>query len=112
MSTELEWSHLLPAGAIGGGGGVDDDNDDAAAGQDNYGPPDNATIGTHHSSPISTVRTPPDFSPPVGHVQQFGKQLAAAPAACYDMDEAAVAYHGGFGMVQDPFGLDASLFSI
>lgn len=85
---------------------VDEDGADLYA-------PDNVTTAAH-SSPISTVRTPPDFSAAVHmqhHQHQFVKQLdgVGADAACFDPEEA---YHSGFGMAQDPFGLDASLFSI
>jgi hypothetical protein len=85
--------------------------------QDHYAP-DNITTSTHHPSPISSVRTPPDF-PAAVHLQhyqkQFGKKLDSAGAAvCFDHDSAGevLAYHAGFETVQDPFGLDASLFSI
>jgi hypothetical protein len=85
--------------------------------QDHYAA-DSITTATH-SSPISTVRTPPDFPAAAGHAQhkhRFTKQLDGA-SAYFDLDEASVeaavlAYHAGFGMGQDPFGLDASLFSI
>jgi hypothetical protein len=83
--------------------------------QDQYAP-DNITTATH-SSPISMVRTPPDFTTVLhGQHQQFAKQLDSAPA-CFDLDEAPGAgelhvYHAGFEMLQDPFGIDASLFSI
>jgi hypothetical protein len=97
-------------------------------------PIDNSTTATHattSSSPssASTVPTPPDFSA-VQHAgmiqqqhQQFAKQLEGA---CFslDVDAQSVArsmhsFHShahagaGFEMVpNDPFGLDASLFSV
>jgi hypothetical protein len=91
---------------------LDDDGQDHCA-------PDSVTTATH-SSPISTVRTPPDFCPAVAHVQHqhhgFAKQLdtRSGGTACFDLDEAAElhAYHARFEMAPDPFGLDASLFSI
>jgi hypothetical protein len=84
-------------------------------GQDHYAP-DNINTATH-SSPISTIRTPPDFSAAV-HMQhqQFAKQLDGA--TCFDLDSVVSVtgslhpYQTGFEMAQDPFGLDASLFSI
>jgi hypothetical protein len=90
---------------------------DEEGAQDRYAP-DNITTATHHSSPISSVRTPPDF-PAAAHMQhhqqQFGKKLDSAGAAvCFDLYSAGevLAYHAGFEIAQDPFGLDASLFSI
>jgi hypothetical protein len=114
VSTELEWSNLLPPGTLA----LDDDG---SAVQDQYAPDSNIAVSaTHHSSPVSIVRTPPDFSA-VGmlgqhhHHQQFRKQLDGGDvaAACFDLGEAGevLAYHAGFE-IQDPFGLDASLFSI
>jgi hypothetical protein len=80
--------------------------------------PDNTTTATHHSSPISSVRTPPDLPAAVHmqhHQQQFCEKLdGVGAAACFDLDSAGevLVYHARFEVVQDPFGLDASLFSI
>jgi hypothetical protein len=85
---------------------------------------------TSTSSPISAVRTPPDYSASM-QIQhpQFAKQLENA---AFDLDAASQAdtlhsyhgrYHGHAGhhvgaarvemvVPNDPFGLDASLFSI
>jgi hypothetical protein len=102
VSTELEWSSMLP-------GDMHALDEDAA---------DRVPTATH-SSPISTVRTPPDFSNAAVHQHQFAKQLDSGGVS-FDFDSASVAgelgaYHpaaAGYEMMCDPFGLDASLFSI
>jgi hypothetical protein len=106
---------------------LEDDDDDNA--QDHYAPDKFDIITATHSSPISAVRTPPDFSATAAYVQHqhpgFDKQpYTTSGTACFDLDSALDAatvagglgaYHPGvteFEMVCDPFGLDASLFSI
>ena len=109
----------------------DDDDDDVDVGPDQYAADKFDITTATHSSPISTVRTPPDFpSAAAAHMQhqhhRFAKQLdtSSGATACFDLDSALDAasvagelgaYHpeaAGFEMVCDPFGLDASLFSI
>lgn len=117
MSTDLEWNHRLPDSLSAGSSGSGDENN-----SDRYQPgSDNITTATHTtSSPISAIRTPDDY-PALSHLhmqqQQFVKQLEGA---CFDLNAADVhsyshahAAAARFGMVpNDPFGLDASLFSI
>ncbi len=96
---------------------LDTDDD---AGHDHYAS-DNVAAATHLSSPISTVRTPPDFSAaalmPLQQQRHFAKQLEGPEArvACYAIDNSSgevLAYQAGLEILHDPFGLDASLFSI
>jgi hypothetical protein len=108
-----------------------DDDDDDDDGADQYAPDKFDITTATHSSPISTVRTPPDFPSAAATRMQhqhhgFAKQLDTSngATACFDLDSALDAasvagelgaYHpgaAGFEMVCDPFGLDASLFSI
>lgn len=74
-----------------------------------------------HSSPISVARTP-SYSSTVAHMQHHAQFAKLLDGACSDLDDTTVVgslnpYHthvdAGFEVVpHDPFGLDASLFSI
>jgi hypothetical protein len=120
VSTEREWSSIPP----GCSNALDDDDDDNDDGADQYVLDKFDITTATHSSPISTVRTPPDFpSTTAVHAQhqhhRFAKQLdtSSSATACFDLDSALDAASvelgaAGSEMVCDPFGLDASLFSI